>query len=413
MGAQPLRHCIKSKNWRGIARASAVTLLTCTAKTLGKAQITSPPRICEVPDDFRAHRTETLQVGSCWMNDSICDRVARRNALCDCDPEIRRAMAWSMRTLLFVLGMGRSGSSALTRILSACGGTLPHLLFPGNSSNPQGHWEPRKVLEINQRFLLAHRSSWFDCTMRLQSSRDVNREADESFVLAATRYLEEERVPRDACLLIKEPRVSALLPYWLEASRRADFRSKVLLIYRRPEEVARSLAVRDGLSEIHSYLLWLKYNVLGEAGSRRLPRAAFSFNSLLDSPRATLTKAFGRADLPLSVPADAAMRELVVPHLRHHQVGQTQLADPTMTDLVAQVWDLLEAWENGGGDESAWNGVYAAFAEMSGAGSGLLAKGPRKQVIGHFLARLLRREYPRGWTPVTSAIDDAYLTSQL
>ncbi len=39
--------------------------------------------------------------------------------------------------ILFVLGMGRSGTSALTRVLSLCGGTLPAKLVGANAGNPR------------------------------------------------------------------------------------------------------------------------------------------------------------------------------------------------------------------------------------------------------------------------------------
>ena len=39
---------------------------------------------------------------------------------------------------LFVIGMPRSGTAALTRVLSLCGGTLPAGLAGANSGNPLG-----------------------------------------------------------------------------------------------------------------------------------------------------------------------------------------------------------------------------------------------------------------------------------
>ena len=50
---------------------------------------------------------------------------------------------------LFVLGMPRSGTSALTRVLSLCGGTLPAGMMGADSANPRGYWEPRKALHLN------------------------------------------------------------------------------------------------------------------------------------------------------------------------------------------------------------------------------------------------------------------------
>lgn len=76
--------------------------------------------------------------------------------------------------LLFVFGMGRSGSSALTRVLSLCGGALPEALVGATEHNPLGHWEPQRALEINDAFLGQHGASWFDPTLRLEGELTVD-----------------------------------------------------------------------------------------------------------------------------------------------------------------------------------------------------------------------------------------------
>lgn len=42
---------------------------------------------------------------------------------------------------LFVLGMGRSGTSALTRVLSLCGATLPVGMMGADEGNRRGYLE--------------------------------------------------------------------------------------------------------------------------------------------------------------------------------------------------------------------------------------------------------------------------------
>ena len=46
----------------------------------------------------------------------------------------------SGRTCLFVLGMHRSGTSALTRVLSIAGAKLPASLMDAGKGNNGGHW---------------------------------------------------------------------------------------------------------------------------------------------------------------------------------------------------------------------------------------------------------------------------------
>ena len=55
------------------------------------------------------------------------------------------------RTAVLVLGMHRSGTSALTRVFGILGCDLPQTVLPPSRSNPQGFWESRAVMELNDR----------------------------------------------------------------------------------------------------------------------------------------------------------------------------------------------------------------------------------------------------------------------
>jgi O-antigen biosynthesis protein len=55
--------------------------------------------------------------------------------------------------LTFVLGMHRSGSSALARVLNLAGLRISSQLLPANQDNPSGYWEPRRVVNFNTALL--------------------------------------------------------------------------------------------------------------------------------------------------------------------------------------------------------------------------------------------------------------------
>src|SRR4051812_44644410 len=75
--------------------------------------------------------------------------------------------------VIFVLGMGRSGSSAMARLLSLCGGRLPAGLLPPNGANPTGYWEPQEAVHANAKFLHACGSSFFDTQLVHEASPDT------------------------------------------------------------------------------------------------------------------------------------------------------------------------------------------------------------------------------------------------
>src|SRR5262245_64476851 len=66
------------------------------------------------------------------------------------------------KTALVVAGMHRSGTSALTRVLSLLGCDLPKTLMAGAASNETGHWESQAVADFNDELLESAGSSWHD-----------------------------------------------------------------------------------------------------------------------------------------------------------------------------------------------------------------------------------------------------------
>ena len=70
-------------------------------------------------------------------------------------PSPRPQQASRVVTAIVVLGMHRSGTSALTRTLSLLGAALPGNLLPSKPSNETGFWESTDILEFNDRVLTA------------------------------------------------------------------------------------------------------------------------------------------------------------------------------------------------------------------------------------------------------------------
>lgn len=189
----------------------------------------------------------------------------------------------SGRHIVFIFGMGRSGTSMLTRILSLCGASLPDRLLGPHDSNPTGHWEPLVARDINNAFLFRHDATWYDPTLRLQGEAPLHDEDREGYVRDILAFL--EGCPSAAILVIKEPRIPALSDFWFEASLQAGFSIKIVVPIRHPDEIAASLAARDGASGELCSVLWLKYNLLAERKSRGFPRVFVEYVNVLDDWR--------------------------------------------------------------------------------------------------------------------------------
>ena len=68
----------------------------------------------------------------------------------------------SKPTIVCILGMHRSGTSLVSRVLNVLGvylGPEEHLMRP-STDNPTGHWESRPIKEINDEILSILGGSW-------------------------------------------------------------------------------------------------------------------------------------------------------------------------------------------------------------------------------------------------------------
>lgn len=245
-----------------------------------------------------------------------------------------------MNVMLFVFGMGRSGTSALTRVLSLCGGSLPAALVGATEGNPLGHWEPEDALALNQAFLSEHGSSWFDPTLRLQCEEHFTSEESAAFIERIKAFL----LPLSAkpLLVIKEPRVTALSKFWFEAARQLGMSVRIVVPVRHPAEVAASLAVRDGASPELASALWLKYNLLGERESRPYPRVFVEYTSLLSDWRKELSRIASTLSVDLSQRDGNAVAQFLRQDLRR-QRHQSGIVDVFGSGWVSRVHAALSA----------------------------------------------------------------------
>ncbi len=192
------------------------------------------------------------------------------------------------KTIVFVLGVGRSGSSAMTGVLSLCGAALPKPLLGANAGNPKGHFEPVEALSINDAYLAQNASAFYDPSLRLQDGRLIDESERDRFVEQIAALI--GTWPDEDVLVVKDPRITALADYWFEAARRKGYSAKVIIMVRRPEEVVASFATRDHLSKSLSGSLWLKYNLLAEHASNSKPRVFVEYSNLLNNWRTEISR---------------------------------------------------------------------------------------------------------------------------
>lgn len=170
--------------------------------------------------------------------------------------------------IVFLTGMHRSGTSFLAKRLHDTGLSFPGDLLPANADNPEGYWEAREVVRLNNRMLESLGSNWRDHgpISQVQMGGLV-----EAFAGEAGRVLNELRSGAgELCFAIKDPRLCRLLPVWLKAANDLELHTKLIATVRAPSEVVQSLFRRTYNPKFapaavanpsKAILLWLRYNL--------------------------------------------------------------------------------------------------------------------------------------------------------
>jgi hypothetical protein len=283
----------------------------------------------------------------------------RQTSLVDGAPTDETSPKTSRPTAVFVMGFGRSGSSAITRMLSLCGGSLPSALVGATKDNRRGHWEPRNALYVNEAILRRHGSAGYDPTLRLQEHDPLNPDERAACVAKVRHFFEQ--LPAAPFVVIKELRITHLPEVWFEAATQSGYDIATVIPVRHPQECIASVAARDKLSPELTSALWLKYNLLAERHTRDRPRAFVEYANLVDDWRREMSRVSSAIGIDLGNRDDAAIEDFLSPDLRRQRDGGPVL-EPFGTDWIATVYSSLcsaardEAWE-----PSELDRVYAAY----------------------------------------------------
>lgn len=251
------------------------------------------------------------------------------------------------RSAYLVLGMHRSGTSAVTQVLALAGASLPENVMAGDEHNAKGYFEPWKIALFNDARLREGGAAWDD--IFAFPYRPLTTKAERTWLNRAEALFEEEygevRHP-----LLKDPRVTVLMPFWRTVLTELEVAARCVIPVRHPLAVAGSLSRRNGFAPEKSVLIWTAYMLAAEAYTRDLPRAFVSYDGLLSDWRAEVAKieAAHGAPLPKLTEASAkAIGRFLTPELRHNDAAGGLKDLGWAGALAGQVLDWFEAAASG------------------------------------------------------------------
>ena len=189
--------------------------------------------------------------------------------------------------LVVVLGMHRSGTSAITRGLEVLGVKLGDNLYPAAIDNPKGFWEDTDFLGINEE-LLAHLDYSVD-RLGLIDWQMPSTAIVESLELKAEKLV-SERCKKNALWGFKDPRTARLLPFWQAVFERVGCDVRYVIATRNPISIVESLYKRSGFEGGTTFYLWLEHLIPAISGTINAKGVVVDYDQLLENPKLQLLR---------------------------------------------------------------------------------------------------------------------------
>jgi hypothetical protein len=268
---------------------------------------------------------------------------------------------------VFIIGAGRSGTSAIARGVTALGVDLGKKFKAATRKNPTGFFEHVKLLALSKRVRRA-------VDIRADSVRLIPAEALQSMQLEPMRLRACKIIQRDfgrsPVWGFKYGRTLRILPFWEPLLESLSTDASFVIALRNPLSVARSRAKLDprrGVQAV-SDLEWLVSIVPFLRLTRGRPLAVVDYDLLMDAPVEQLQRLARLLQLPMSdtqqCDIEAYANEFLRTGMRHTRFTDEDLDRAVdLNPLVRNAYRLLYRLAN---DEwssddprfwDAWTGI--------------------------------------------------------
>ncbi|MGH1349358.1 MAG: glycosyltransferase domain-containing protein [Methyloligellaceae bacterium] len=282
------------------------------------------------------------------------------------------------RTCILVLGMHRSGTSVLTRLINLMGAEAPENLMAPGADNIKGYWESSHIMHLNQQVLSELGSNWDDWLPLNFEKLPLARKTH--WLNKFVELIHSEFKSADTFVL-KDPRLCRMVPFLLEALKKENINTKVVIAFRNPLEVAASLKKRNNFSQQKSLLLWLSHTLEAVVSTKNLPQAFIGYEDLLTNYQGVVKAINKHLQLP-QITDDKINQEItsfITPELRHHTRNQQDLENNHLLSRVREVYKTLEKLANNQDKQKNIEKVHQHYYEFTQGTLHLLSLGKKNR----------------------------------
>ncbi|NBV71229.1 MAG: glycosyltransferase [Burkholderiaceae bacterium] len=243
--------------------------------------------------------------------------------------------------VVVVLGMHRSGTSAITKGLELFGVDLGQNLLAGDENNPKGYFEDNQLITINDNILRT--SGLFWSTLQFIEPADLLGPRFQKEQNEAREFL-KGKLAQGTPIGLKDPRLCRTLPLWQKILVEMGVRVGYLLVFRDPFEIAASLKERDGMSVDYGLTLWGSYQTDALRHTEGKSRLFVGFHQLLANSERELARMSEFLETAWEPEAKSTLeyeKKFLESDLRHHQTKNGQTLEPAALQALALALDKV------------------------------------------------------------------------
>jgi hypothetical protein len=214
----------------------------------------------------------------------------------------------SDRSLIFVAGSGRSGTSLFSGMLQRLGYHVPQPEVPADDTNPKGFAESQWVVDFHTKLLRRAKVQVSDA--RPAAWAETAQVTLDEEVEAELRTWLADQFAQHPHLIVKDPRLSWFLPLWRRVAEGQGVTPRFVTMLRHPAAVIASKQRWYGgwQGEAARCAGWVNFTLYTERATRDAPRVFVHYEDLLDD----WTKTIGHVGevLDLSVVREASAQSM-------------------------------------------------------------------------------------------------------
>jgi len=263
-----------------------------------------------------------------------------------------------LKIALLVVGVARSGTSAMTRVLSLLGAGLPRDIMGPGRGNERGFWESNRIVALSHEMLRVHSSDWSD--PRPFPRHWFDSEEARAFVNRAAVLLENE-YEGAPLIVVKDPRICRLVPIYTAALERAGYSAHFVVLLRHPTEIIESVRRLVGIDPLISELIWIRHILELEESTRNASRVWVAYDDLIENWQPVQAMIAAKLGVLWPKPPDSVAEDIAAflePNLRHVDLRRDRLAN-AIGSLASKLWRTARFGLTG--DEAA---LQAGFDEV-------------------------------------------------